>query len=309
MSALLSRSVLVMVMLLAAASWAAADDGDAGYISIGEMAEGFDEYSLPQTQDLEGRTLSLHAERSGKPFAMRYRFVTDRVLEWAVLEGAEVTETGYAEYLATQPRDGYFYVEYIPGLNQPEMVSFVLDDSRRIATWVFGRFPRREEDALSLYQRSAQRLGINASSVEIVNASINGPMTSETPRHTLRSQDLVGKRYLYQYSAKDAYEHIYTTDQLFTWHCVSGNEAGLADTDFAQIIKFEDNFYMIVWVEKIMHIVSSITLDYDAMRSSGAMASFEGWDYGKLVNVPSGALITELQGVDPRRDYRLRSAQ
>ena len=68
----------------------------------------------------------------------------------------------------------------------------------------------------SLYERSAQQLSVNASTVEILNANIAGALTAEMPRHTLRSSDLVGKRYLYQYSGKDAYEQIYVTDQLFT---------------------------------------------------------------------------------------------
>lgn len=275
------------------------------YISIGEMAEGFSEYSLPQTPDLEGRTLTLHAAVDGEARAIRYRFVTGNVLEWIVVSGDDTGATGYAEYIATNPRDGYYFVEYIPGNNRAEMVSFVLDEGRGIATWVFGRFPRQSDDQLPLYQRSAGQLSINASSVAIVNARIDAPLDADTPRHALKSRDLVGERRLYQYSARDAYEHIYLTDSLFTWHCVSGNEQGLADTDFAQIIKFEDNFYMIVWVEKIMHIVSTITLNFDTMRSSGAMASFRGWDYGELVNVPSGALITELTGIDPETAYRL----
>jgi len=292
--------------LIAGLPTSASDGSELSYISIGEMAEGFSEYNLPQTSLLSGRTVELYTVRRGDAFAMRFEFVSPKVLQWTVIAGDETGESGYSEYIATQPREGYFFVEYIPGLNRAQMVSFVLDETRGIATWVFGQFPRRDEDTLSLYERSAQQLSVNASSVEILNANIGGALTAQTPRHTLRSSDLVGKRYLYQYSEKDAYEHIYVTDQLFTWHCVSGNEQGLADTDFAQIVKFEDDFYMIVWVEKIMHIVSTITIDYAAMRSSGAMAAFKGWDYGELVNVSSGALITPLQGIDPASAYRLK---
>ena len=299
-------AVLIFLSAVAGFSYADPTDGT-NYISIGEMAEGFSEYNLPQTTALATRSFRLYATTDSGDIVYQYNFVSDRVLQGTEIKDGEAGKTGYSEYIATAPRDGYFYVEYIPGLNRPEMVSFVLDDKRGIATWVFGQFPRPDQDGLSLYQRSAKKLSINASTVQILNARVNGPMTDSTPRHQLRSQDLVGKRILYQYSAKDAYEHIYVTDQLFTWHCVSGNEKGLADTDFAQIVKFEDNFYMIVWVEKIMHIVSTITLDYEAMRSSGAMASFDGWDYGELVNVSSGALISPLTGIDPKTAYQLRT--
>ena len=54
---------------------------------------------------------------------------------------------------------------------------------------------------------------------------------------------------------------------------------------------------MIFWVEKVMHVVSVITLNFDTMRSSGAMASFAGWDYGEVINVSSGAIMKNLPGV------------
>lgn len=191
--------------LIAGLPTSASDGSELSYISIGEMAEGFSEYNLPQTSLLSGRTVELYTVRRGDAFAMRFEFVSPKVLQWTVIAGDETGESGYSEYIATQPREGYFFVEYISGLNRAQMVSFVLDETRGIATWVFGQFPRRDEDTLSLYERSAQQLSVNTSSVEILNANIGGALTAETPRHTLRSSDLVGKRYLYQYSQKDAY--------------------------------------------------------------------------------------------------------
>jgi hypothetical protein len=190
-------------------------------------------------------------------------------------------------------------VEFIAGSNQATMVALVLDKKRNIATGVFGNFPREKDDQWSMYQRSAKKLALGAARIRILNASIGTPMDRNTSRHDLDSMDLVGKRKLYRYSVKDAYEHIYHDNHNFTWHCVAGNEKGLADTDYARIVKFEDGFYMIVWVEKVMHVVSAITLNFDTMRTSGAMAAFAGWDYGEIINVPVGAIIKDLPGVTP----------
>lgn len=275
------------------------------YITIGEMAEGFSEYNLPQTTDLAGKEYTIYMGEPGAQVAVLHRFVNDKVVYWKVLDGPEKGVDGYDEYIATNPKKGYYYVEFITGSNHAKMVTLAMDMKRQIATVVLGFFPKEKDDQKSMYTRSANKQSIMASSVEIMNASINKPMTKRTPRHELNSSDLVGQRRLYQYSSKDAYEHIYHQNRLFTWSCYSGNEKGLADTDFAQIVKFEEDFYMIVWVEKIMHIVSTITLNFDSMRSSGAMASFEGWDYGEMVNVSSGAIITNLPGVKAS-DYKMK---
>lgn len=297
---LILRAMLVMAGASAGMAGAAVDNPNEmanEYITIGDMAKGFSEYNLPQINSLSGKKITLYFGDGEGGFAVEHDFVSDRVLQWKVIAGPEKGASGYSEYIATNPKDGYYYVEFITGSNQAKMVALVLDTRRSIATAVLGHFPKEKDDQLSMYQRSSKKLPLAASRVQILNASIGVPMSKNTARHDLDSKDLVGKRKLYQYSANDAYEHIYHDNNNFSWHCVSGNEKGLADTDYSRIIKFEDNFYMIVWVEKVMHVVSAITLNFDTMRSSGAMASFSEWDYGEVVNVSSGAIIKNLPGV------------
>lgn len=293
--------IVPLVFVMASASQGAtvgnADEAVEQYITIREMAEGISEYNLPRIKSLSGTKTVLYFADDGHDFAVEYRFVDDQVLHWQVLDGPEKGASGYSEYIATSPKEGYEYVEFIAGSNQATMVALVLDRKRNIATGIFGHFPREKDDQWSMYQRSARKMGLTAARIRILSASIAVPMTRVTPRHDLDSKDLVGTRRLYRYSVKDAYEHIYHDNHNFTWHCVSGNEKGLADTDYAQVVKFEDGFYMIAWVEKVMHVVSAITLNFETMRSSGAMASFAGWDYGEIINVPVGAIIKDLPGV------------
>lgn len=89
--------------LIAGLPTSASDGSEASYISIGEMAEGFSEYNLPQTSLLSGRTVELYTVRRGDAFAMRFEFVSPKVLQWAVIAGDETGESGYSEYIATQP--------------------------------------------------------------------------------------------------------------------------------------------------------------------------------------------------------------
>jgi hypothetical protein len=62
------------------------------------------------------------------------------------------------------------------------------------------------------------------------HAAIDGPFPDATSRHE-RTGNLVGERIEWVYSSKDAYEHIYLNENTYCWHCIAGNEKGLADTD------------------------------------------------------------------------------
>ena len=61
------KCVLILTLavsaLTAGSPTFASDDSELSYISIGEMAEGFSEYTLPQTSLLSGRAVELHTER------------------------------------------------------------------------------------------------------------------------------------------------------------------------------------------------------------------------------------------------------
>ena len=65
-----------------------------------------------------------------------------------------------------------------------------------------------------------------------------------SPRHE-KTSDLVGHRMQWIYSSKDAYEHIYLNESRYTWHCISGNEKGLADTDTCFFYKLAERLYLL----------------------------------------------------------------
>lgn len=264
------------------------------YITLTEMADGFSEYNLPQTKALSGRTITLYLEGD---VAIKNHFIDSKTIRWETISGPEKGDKGQSEYIATNPKKDFYYVSFVT--ETKKYVTIILDEKKGIATLVLGHFPTEKTDNLSMFKRVMAKKPAYASSVEFINASIDKPFTKNTPIHQF-SKDLIGKRALYTYSNKDAYEHIYFDNNLFTWHCISGNEKGLADTDYAVFLKLDDNYYMIVWVEKILHVISTITINFDTMRSSGSMASFEGNTYGNILNVPSGAIVKFLPGVDSK---------
>ncbi|NMA73671.1 MAG: hypothetical protein GX963_05800 [Bacteroidales bacterium] len=263
------------------------------YITLTEMADGFSEYNLPQTSKLVGKSMDIYLDDGN---ILNYHFKSKDKLVYLVKGGEDDKLTEEVSYIATEPKDQFFYFSYI---HKKEVhVSIVLDYKRNIATVIFGVFPNDETDTLPIFKRVMADMPAYASQVFIHNASIDTPYTAQTPKHEF-TYELAGKNATYTYSAKDAYIHTYYDVDLFNWYCYSGNEKGLGDMDYVKFLKLDDNFYMIIWVEKILHVISTITLNFDTNRSSGSMASYEGKDYqGEILNVPSGAIIEVVDGVN-----------
>jgi hypothetical protein len=122
---------------------------------------------------------------------------------------------------------------------------------------------------------------------------VDGPFNPDGPNYAPTSE-MVGKRYQYVYSETETYEHIYLTDNLYTWHCLAGIEKGLADTDRCHYYKIENELYLFVWREKIVPTLGVLLLDWKQKRSTGKLFGYETNDFGKLSNSPVGAFSTKL---------------
>lgn len=90
-----------------------------------------------------------------------------------------------------------------------------------------------------------------------------------------RSSGLAGQRIFYRYSDVETYEHIYLNPGTFTWHCIRGGEAGLADTDRCMTFDVADDLYLFFWTEKVMTVEAVLLVDLREQRSIGRMF---GWD-------------------------------
>lgn len=263
------------------------------YITLTEMADGFSEYNLRQSHDFLGKKLKLFKDDG---MIIEYDFNNSKEMTYKIIEGENTILTKKVDYLTTSPRKNYYYLSYID--EKKNFVSVIIDYNRNIATFMLGELPTDETDKLPIFKRVMNDLPAYASKISYYHASIDEPFTEKTEKHEF-STDLVGHMATYSYSEKDAYLHIYHPNNLFTWACFSGNEVGLADTDYAKFLKLDDELYVIIWVEKILHVISTIILDFKRGRSTGAMASYEGKDYsGDVLMVPSGAVIKHLDEID-----------
>ena len=84
--------------------------------------------------------------------------------------------------------------------------------------------------------------------------------------------------------------------KFYTWHCVSGIEKGLCDTDRCYYLKLADNLYWFTWLEKVVPTIGTVIEDLspEVMRSFGKIAGYESYDHGKVTNFQVGSYATEV---------------
>jgi hypothetical protein len=270
---------------------------DANSIPVGELSVGFSEYALPSTDRLTGERLELHYE-SGERAALA--FLGGEVLKWETAD-RHGQEEWTCSYRAIMPRRGIYLVDFIVPRGSGESISVVLDAPRKCATVVTGVMPTPEEVRVPLIVRAEKRMPLTPVRAIFEHAAIDGPFSDHTPRHQV-TRDLVGERIQWIYSSKDAYEHIYLEENTYCWHCIAGNEKGLADTDRCFFFKIGEKLYLFVWIEKIIPTVGVVIEDLEIMRSYGKIFGLAGYDMnGPATNFPVGSYGTQLN----RTEYDL----
>jgi hypothetical protein len=260
------------------------------YISVDELSVGFSEHVLPATSCLAGTRTELHC-RSGKRVSLN--FISGESLEWATTD-RDGPDKRICSYRAIAPREEIYFIDFITADGDSKSVSIVLDMARGCATVVTGILPTAEEVMIPLIVRAEKRMPLTSVQAIFEHAAIDRPFSDATPCHE-RSGDLVGERIQWVYSSKNAYEHVYLAENTYSWHCIAGNEKGLADTDRCFCRKITEGLYLFVWVEKIIPTVGVVLEDLDAMRSCGKIFGRVGYDMtGGVTNFPVGAYGTLL---------------
>ncbi len=267
------------------------------YIPVGELSAGFSEHILPATDCLVGKKTELRYQWGNKA---TITFISAEALRWETTDKAR-KEGFVCPYRAIMPRDGIYFVDFIAPRGSGESVSIILEVTRGIATIVTGILPTPVELMIPLIVRAKGRMPLTSVQAVFEHAAIDGPFSDTTPRHE-RTGDLVGERIEWVYSSKDAYEHIYLSENTYCWHCIAGNEKGLADTDRCFFYKIAERLYLFVWIEKIIPTLGVVIEDLDAMRSYGKIFGYKGYDTdGRTTNFPVGSYGKLLN----RREYDL----
>jgi hypothetical protein len=262
----------------------------ARWISVGELAEAFgaDNYTPPASNDLAG---SSHVLRHEDGRALEYRFLPDSKVAWSAPAGeagGPAGDQGEAAYFALKVREGLYFVDFVAKQAPATSVSLILDLERCIATTLVAELPESPDVGHSLVARIAASLELTAVAATFSSAAVDAPFTAGTPRHH-PTTELVGRRVEYTYSPTERYEHIYLNENFYTWHCLTGSEKGLADTDRCHYLKLGERLYLFVWREKIVPTLGAVVADFSAMRTMGKIFGHAQDGSGGVVDFPVGA--------------------
>lgn len=240
------------------------------FIPVGALGDGFapEAYVLDESTDLAGSTFTL---QFAAPTELR---LGDGVASWGEHTDVPVRVTAI--------RPGVYLVDGVVG---DVSTTFVLDVDEAAVTLVEGTLPDAETRAESGYTRVCRGDEPTGVTARIGHGGIGGPAA----RPHAPTTELVGLRNRYTYSPSECYEHIYLTPDLYTWHCLSGVEQGLADTDKCHYIGIRDRLTLFVWREKLVPTLGLVLIDLDGMRTTGKIFGNDGFDAEAIVNFPVGA--------------------
>ncbi|GAA1720269.1 molybdenum cofactor biosynthesis F family protein [Isoptericola hypogeus] len=257
------------------------------FISVGALGDGFaaDANILEPTRDLDGSSFDLELDGARTTLSL-----ADGVARFS---GA--VETPGIPARVTSVRSGVYLIDgVVEAAGVTTSTTAVLDTDAGLVTVVEGALPSdavRAESAYARVQRGEEPTGVTA---RVRHGRVAG---STAPLHA-PTTELVGLRTRYTYSPNEAYEHVYLTPDLYTWHCLQGVEKGLADTDRCHHVGLRDRLTLFVWREKIVPTLGLILVDLERMKTDGKIFGNDGFDTTSFVNFPVGARAEILNTTD-----------
>lgn len=258
-----------------------------GFISVGALGHGFEADSniLAPTDVLAGRSIDLDVGP-----VQRWGFGED---------GSALADGTPVQPRVTSIRDGIVLIDrLVEAGGTTEAHSTVVDLTTGHVTHVRGTLPDERQRTRSLYERARDGEPLTSVGAEFSHGRASGDGIGREGAaagepHAVTS-DLVGMRNRYDYSPTEAYEHIYLTPELYSWHCLSGVEAGLADTDACHYLRIAEELYLFMWREKIVPTLGLLLIDLAGGRTDGKIFGNDGFDTTSFVNFPAGAQLTVL---------------
>lgn len=216
---------------------------------VSAMLDGFGDQTVPASSGLSNTALNIPAPEGS---ITEYAFKDASSLVWSGPSGS-----GTATYKAIEARPGVFIIDFVRGEGiDAEDVTIIFDRNTGAVT-----------SGVSTFVTVDGRI---RSTTEFTHSNAD----RSTAVHE-RSSGLAGKRIFYRYSDVESYEHIYLNPGTFTWNCVRGGEAGLADTDRCMTWAVAEDLYIFFWTEKVMTVEAVLLVDLREQRSIGRMF---GWD-------------------------------
>lgn len=253
---------------------------ESNWISVGDLADGFAPNSniLPLCFDLADIPIKLVFEDKTEQ-ELKLEHEGDMLF-------LPKESTAPIPVRVTSLRPDLYFIDY---LTANESVTLLINRQTGQALKIIGTLPTIDEATQSLLARAQSGLPLTCVKVKFLAGHIAGMQSKDGFE---RTSDLVGKRIRYRYSLTELYEHIYLNDAFYSWHCLKGVEAGLADTDRCHYFKLQDQLYLFVWQEKIVPTLGVVTIDLNRNKTDGKIFGHSDFASGVFSNFPVGAFAT-----------------
>jgi len=270
------------------------------WVDLGEWGKGMNEFKLPASDDLAGKELALRVEGSDE--INKCVFFHAKALAWGTDLSLKKRPQEVETYEAIRIAPDIYFVDFVKNTKPNVSISMALDLNTRKATVITATVPEKANINFSFVNRLGKGVDLSTTKIEIQHAIINPSSPNEPVYVHERTLDLIGKRIQYTYSHHRVYEHIYLNDRFYTWHCLVGAEAGLADTEVCDYFKIAPDIYLFTWREKIMPTFGLVVINLKEMRSNGKTFGLD-ISSGKYINFTMGALAEFLNETKyPKRE-------
>jgi hypothetical protein len=257
------------------------------WVDLGEWGKGMDGFKLPSSYELAGQQITLLF--NGSREVTKCTFRDAKFLNWDTNASRDKRITNNISYEAIRIDPGIYFVDFLKWKTSATSISLVLDLNAGIAIVLTATLPGKQKVKSSFINRLGQGVDLSSIQVEIQHALINPLSPDESiPVHE-RTSDLIGKIIQYTYSPDHVYEHVYLNDRFYTWHCLKGAEAGLADTEVCDYFKIAPYIYLFSWREKIMPTFGLVLINLKTMRSNGKTFGID-IKTGERMNFTMGAI-------------------
>ena len=252
------------------------------WAQISSIAVGLDDHRLPSSDALAGRKIALHSA-DGPEISLD--FIDEESLRWE--QAGSVEEEAYN---AVEVAPALFVAGVCHRRDPLRSTTLALDLEAGRATRLAGRLPSVAEADTSLVSRVHAGEGLSPVHVEFDQWEIESAERSRPPAGPVhaRTQELIGKRLVYTYGDGGVYEHIYLNERRFTWHCLKGPEAGLADTEECDFYQIRPDVYFFSWREKVIPTLGAVLVNTEEMRSNGFITGVDTRS-GEVSHFPVGA--------------------
>ena len=238
-----------------------------------DFSAGINENRYPATKELAGTNFIFNSDDGSEKITLELK--ADECA-WS-FKG----ESGTATYEAIKVQENTYFIDLVIKSEQGKTLTLIVNTKtyRAVAVYVY-MLLKDLKPGETMVQWD-----------HYVGTIEGGEATGMVPHF---SRDLIGEHAVYQYSPNHFYEHLYINSERFLWHCLHGEQKGHGAAEYAKVMKFQENNYILTWRELLIPTGTCFFLDFTpgVYRSTGKFVGMH--KDGTIANDPGGAHIQQI---------------